>query len=71
MAGIEKELSAILKELDFIDENRDKVAEYNKDRKELLDKVDEYKTEKRLKENQLDNEQEKCRPPEAKDQSGN
>jgi len=59
MDSIEKELATIVRELDFINENRDKVAEYNKDRKELLDKVDEYKTDKRLKENQLDNEQEK------------
>jgi hypothetical protein len=57
--SIEKELAVIVRELDFINENRDKVAEYNKDRKELLDRVDEYKTAKRLRESQLDNEQEK------------
>ncbi len=59
LADIERELAAVIRELDFINENRDKVAEYNKDKRELLDHVDAFKTEKRLKENQLENEQEK------------
>lgn len=59
LAEIEKELVVIGRELDFINENRDRVAEYNKDKRELLDHVDAFKTEKRLKENQLENEQEK------------
>lgn len=59
LADIDRELKAINDELAFINENRDKVAEYNKDRRELLDNVDTYKTEKRIKENQLDNEEEK------------
>jgi hypothetical protein len=59
LADIERELGVISRELDFINDNRDKVAEYNKDKRELLDNVDSFKTEKRLKENQLENEQEK------------
>ena len=59
IADIERELVAINRELDFINDNRDKVAEYNKDRRELLDHVDAFKTEKRLKTSQLENEQEK------------
>ncbi len=59
LADIERELATINLELGFINENRDKVAEYNKDKRELLDNADAYRTEKRLKENQLENEQEK------------
>jgi hypothetical protein len=59
LSSIEKELGVIRRELDFINANRDKVAEYNKDKRELLDLADGYKTEKRLKENLLENEQEK------------
>ncbi|MBC7555296.1 MAG: ATP-binding protein [Taibaiella sp.] len=59
LAGVERELAAIKKELDFIDDNRDKVAEYRKDKRELFDLVDGFKTDKRLKETQLQTEQEK------------
>ncbi len=59
LSDIEKELAMIVKELDFINDNRDRIADYNKDKRELLDHVDGYKTEKRLKESQLENEQEK------------
>ncbi len=59
IAEIDRELTNIGKELDFINDNRDKVAEYNKDRRELLDHVDAFKTDKRLKESQLANEEEK------------
>ncbi len=59
LTDIDKELTTLTRELDFINENRDKVAEYNKDKRELLDHIDAFKTEKRLKENQLENEQEK------------
>ena len=59
MAGIEKDLIAVNRELNFIDENRDTVAEYNKDKRELLDLIDNFRTDKRLKDNLLQNEQEK------------
>ena len=57
--GIEKELAVIIRELAFINENRDRVAEYKLEKRELLDRMDELKTRKRLKEDQLENEQEK------------
>jgi hypothetical protein len=57
--NVERELAALLRELDYINENRDKVAEYNKDKRELLDHADAFKTDKRLKETQLENEHEK------------
>ncbi len=59
LSGIEKELLIISKELNFINDNRDIVAEYNKDKRELFDQADAFKTDKRLKENLLENEQEK------------
>ncbi len=59
LAEIDKALGAIQRELDYINENSSKVSDYNKDKRELLDHVDAYKTDKRLKENQLENEQEK------------
>jgi hypothetical protein len=59
LAGIEKELLVAVRELEFINGNRETVSDYNKDKRELLDHVDTYKTEKRLKESLLENEQEK------------
>lgn len=59
LSGIEKEIAAIQRELEFIDSNRDRVAEYRKDKRELFDHMDSFRTEKRLKESQLENEQEK------------
>ena len=59
LGGIDKELAAIIKVLEYINNNRDKVAEYNKDKRELLDNADAYKAEKRAREHQLENEQEK------------
>jgi hypothetical protein len=59
ISAVDKELATIGRELNFINDNRDKVAEYNKDKRELFDHVDAFKTEKRLKENLLENEQEK------------
>ncbi len=45
--------------MSFIENNRDKVAEYNKDKRELFDKEGEYKSKKSLFEKQLDIEAEK------------
>lgn len=64
--GIERELTAVARELEYINENRDKVAEFNKDKRELFDLVDNFKTEKKLKENQLENEHEKYKIQEQK-----
>ena len=53
---IDLRLSVIDPELIFIDNNRDKVAEYNKDKRELFDKEDEFKGKKSLFEKQLETE---------------
>jgi chromosome segregation ATPase len=52
-------VSEIDLELNFIENNRDKVAEYNKDKRELFDKEDEFKNKKYLLDKQLENEAEK------------
>lgn len=52
--SIEKQLSIIEAELIFIDNNRDKVAEYNKDKRELFDNEDDYKSKKNLLEKNLE-----------------
>lgn len=57
--AIDKELSAISRELEYINENRDRVAEYNKDKRELFDQVENFRAERKLKESQLENEHEK------------
>ena len=53
---IDLRLSVIDPELVFIDNNRDTVAEYNKDKRELFDKEDEFKGKKSLFEKQLETE---------------
>jgi hypothetical protein len=53
---IDLRLSLINPELIFIDNNRDTVAEYNKDKRELFDKEDEFKGKKTLFEKQLETE---------------
>lgn len=56
---IEEELKSIAKELDFIDENRDKVADFKKDKRELFDLVDAFKANKKLNETRIQVEQQK------------
>lgn len=53
---IELRLSVIDPELIFIDNNRDTVAEYNKDKRELFDKEDDFKSKKVLFDKQLETE---------------
>lgn len=53
---IDLRLSVIDPELIFIDNNRDTVAEYNKDKRELFDKEDDFKSKKILFEKQLETE---------------
>jgi hypothetical protein len=57
--AIDSEILGINAELKFIDENRDRVAEYNKDKRELFDKVEEFKAQKQLLEQQLTTETQK------------
>lgn len=56
---IDLRLSEVDSELIFIENNRDKVAEYHKDKRELFDKEDEFKTKKSLLDKQLETESEK------------
>jgi hypothetical protein len=53
ISAIDLQLSTLENELLFIEDNRDRVAEYNKDKRELFDKEDEFKSEKISFENQL------------------
>lgn len=53
---IDLRLSLIDRELIFIDNNRDTVAEYNKDKRELFDKEAEFKGKKTLFEKHLETE---------------
>lgn len=53
---IDLRLSVIDLELIFIDNNRDTVAEYNKDKRELFEKEDEFRGKKSLFEKQLETE---------------
>ena len=46
IAELESELNSVKEELQFIEKNRDKVAEYKKDKKELLDHSDTFKANK-------------------------
>ena len=57
--SIDLRLSELQSELIFIENNRDKVAEYNKDKRELFDKEGEFKTSKTLLDKKLETEEEK------------
>lgn len=59
IAAIDVELASIEQELNYIEVNRDKLAEYNKDKRELFDRVDEFKEKKKLAEVKLSGEQER------------
>ena len=52
-------LSKIDQELLYIDTNRDRVAEYNKDKRDLFDHEAQFKNQKTLLENQLETEKQK------------
>ena len=56
ISQIDKRIEELQTELDFIDAHRDKVAEYNKDKRELFDKMDFSKSLKNQLENQLQTE---------------
>lgn len=59
IAEIELRTADIDRELDFIEANRDKVAEYNKDKRELFDHEAEFKNQKAMCEKQLDAEKQR------------
>jgi len=57
LSTIDEKLESIKSELRFIDENRDKVSDYNKDKRELFDRIDEFKNHKLLAEKLLEQEE--------------
>ncbi len=57
--AIDLRITELQSELIFIENNRDKVAEYNKDKRELFDKESEFKTNKTLLDKKLETEEEK------------
>ncbi|GLU56811.1 ATP-binding protein [Dyadobacter frigoris] len=59
ISEIDNALDKVKNELNFIEDNRDKVAEYNKDKRELFDHVERFKADKKLRESQLETEKEK------------
>lgn len=56
---IESEVEDIVRELGYIDSNRDKVVEYNKDKRDFFDQVDIFKADKKLNETKLTIEQQR------------
>jgi len=57
--AIEKELIAINEELKYIESNRQTVSEYSKDKRELFDLVDKFKSDKKIYESQLTSERQR------------
>jgi hypothetical protein len=66
LSEIDKKLEKVNAELQFIEENRDTVSDYKKDKRDYFDKVDEFKNEKQKLEKQLEQEDKK-----HKQQKGN
>ena len=56
---IDSRLEEIKEALDFIEENRDTVSDYKKDKRELFDKVEEFKYKKLTLEKELEQEEKK------------
>lgn len=63
---VERQLISIKNELDFIEKNRDVAAEYKKDKRELIDKVDDFKNRKVLLEQEYETEEQKHRNNKSK-----
>ena len=63
---IDIRLAELNAELTYIENNRDTVAEYNKDKRELFDKEDEFKNKKKLLDKQIATEGEKHNQRKAK-----
>ena len=59
LTAIETNLETVQREFDYIEEHRDIVSEYNKDKRELFDKTDEFKAEKLQHEKLLEAEERK------------
>lgn len=61
---LQKEITEATKELAFIDDKQRLVIEYEKDKRDLFDRVDEFKNLKQTAEKQLETEQERFRQKE-------
>jgi DNA repair exonuclease SbcCD ATPase subunit len=59
LTTIEQRLEKIKEELEYVEQNRDSVADYKKDKRELFDRVGEFKSEKKKIEKQLAQEETK------------
>lgn len=59
LTAIDKRLEVLRVELLFIDENRETVSDYNKDKRDYFDKVKEFKNDKQILEKQLEQEEKK------------
>ncbi|MBK0380019.1 ATP-binding protein [Mucilaginibacter segetis] len=57
--AIDTEFVAIVEELQFIENNRQTVSEYGKDKRELFDLIDKFKSDKKIYENQLATERQR------------
>jgi hypothetical protein len=59
LTEIDKQLEKLKEELQFIENNRDTVSDYKKDKRDYLDRVDEFRSEKIKLEKQLEQEEKK------------
>ena len=59
LTAIDKRLEVLGAELLFIDKNRETVSDYNKDKRDYFDKVQEFKNDKQILEKQLEQEEKK------------
>ncbi len=59
IAEVEKQIQLMKNELEYIEKNRDVVAEYKKDKRELIDKIDDFKSRKTLLDQQYETEEQK------------
>jgi hypothetical protein len=59
LTAIDKRLEVLEAELLFIDKNRETVSDYNKDKRDYFDKVQEFKNDKQILEKQLEQEEKK------------
>ncbi|GHT59290.1 ATP-binding protein [Bacteroidia bacterium] len=66
ISEIDLRISELESELAFIETNRDKVAEYNKDKRELFDREAEFKNQKTGFESQLETEKQKYEQQKSK-----
>ena len=59
LTELEKKLDKVNTELQFIEDNRDTVSDYRKDKRDYFDRVDEFKNEKQKFQKQLEQEEKK------------